>query len=183
MTELHASINLPSALFRNRAGMCRMIKHNPKTDMTPMVDLGFLLIAFFVVTAELSKPRGMNLYMPHDGATTSSPGSRAITFLTAANNKLFYYFGPEEDAVKSGAVFQSSWDEKTGIGIVIRRKQLQLDQVARGRKEMIGLIKPGRESTYKNVVDVLDEMTINLVTRYAIVRPGEWDRKYLEKNR
>ena len=52
---------------RRRAGVSRPKKHNPKTDMTPMVDLGFLLISFFVMTTELSKPRVAQLNMPKEG--------------------------------------------------------------------------------------------------------------------
>lgn len=52
---------------RRRTGISRPKKYNPKTDMTPMVDLGFLLISFFVMTTELSKPRIAPLNMPKEG--------------------------------------------------------------------------------------------------------------------
>ncbi|TMI89685.1 MAG: biopolymer transporter ExbD, partial [Bacteroidetes bacterium] len=82
-----------------RAGVRRMIKHKLKTDMTPMVDLGFILITFFVFTAEISKPTAMNLNMPTDGPPMPTGDSRTITFLMSGNNKLFYYPGKEEDAI------------------------------------------------------------------------------------
>ncbi len=47
---------------------------------------------------------------------------------------------------------------------------------------MVVIIKPGRSSVYKNVVDILDEMTIHRVTRYAIVKPGQADEAILEKS-
>lgn len=178
MTDIQKSVT------RNRkAGVRRMIKHNLKVDMTPMVDLGFLLISFFVITTELSRPNAMDLYMPVDGAPTPSAKSKTITFLAGANNKLFYYYGEEKDAGIQDPVFKTSWDEKNGIGKIISEKQLQLDNVKGGRSEMMVIIKAGKESTYKNVVDILDEMTIHNVTRYAIVKPGDKDAQYLEKNR
>jgi biopolymer transport protein ExbD len=73
-------IQMPEAR-KQKAGVHRMVKHNLKIDMTPMVDLGFLLITFFVITAELSKPQAMNLYMPHDGRPTDAAESKSITFL------------------------------------------------------------------------------------------------------
>ena len=169
---------------RNRkVGVRRMIKHNLKVDMTPMVDLGFLLISFFVITTELSRPKAMNLIMPADGPLTPSAESKTITFLTGAGNKLFYYYGEEKDAGIRNPIIQTSWDENTGLGKIIGQKQLQLDNAKGGRNEMMVIIKPGRESTYKNVVDLLDEMTIHGVTRYAVVMPGDKDARYLERNR
>lgn len=167
----------------HKAGVRRMVKNSPKIDMTPMVDLGFLLISFFVITAELSKPTTMNLYMPHGGPPSDAAESKSITFLAGANNKLFYYHGEEKDAGIINPVVQISWDEKTGAGKIIREKQLQLDNTKEGRDEMIVIIKPGKESFYKNVVDILDEMTIHGVKRYAVVKPGDKDVRFLEKNK
>jgi biopolymer transport protein ExbD len=161
----------------------RMIKRNLKIDMTPMVDLGFLLIAFFVFTTSFNQPTSMNLYMPKDGIPTLSPQSQTITFIIAAGGLIYYYPGTEEEAVKNNRVSIVSYDEKTGIGKTIRTKQLQLEQAGIDKKELIVLIKPTKESTYKNAVDVLDEMTINGVTRYAIVKTGVWDKQYLESHR
>lgn len=175
--------NIQMSVTENRkAGVRRIAKHSLKVDMTPMVDLGFLLISFFVITTELSRPKAMNLYMPHDGLPAPSPESKTITFLTGGDNKLFYYYGEEKDAGIKNPVFQTSWDENNGIGKIISDKQLQMDNVKGGRNEMVVIIKAGKESSYKNVVDILDEMTIHAVTRYAIVKPGKQDVQYLEKN-
>ncbi|HMK27239.1 MAG TPA: biopolymer transporter ExbD [Chitinophagaceae bacterium] len=160
-----------------------MKKHNLKIDMTPMVDLGFLLISFFVITTELSRPKAMNLIMPYDGPSTPSAASKTITFLTGADNKLFYYYGEEKEAGIKNPVVQISWDEKNGVGKIIGEKQLQLDSVKGGRNEMVVIIKPGKETTYKNVVDILDEMTIHAVTRYAVVKPRDKETLYLERNK
>ena len=178
MTDIQKPSNI-----RHKAGARRMIKHNLKIDMTPMVDLGFLLISFFVITTELSRPKAMDLYMPHEGPPTDAAISKTITFLTGAGDKLFYYYGEERDAGITNPVTQTSWDENKGIGKIIREKQLELDKVKGGRNEMVVIIKPGKESTYRNVVDILDEMTINGVTRFAVVKPGDHDELYLERNR
>lgn len=182
MSNINIGANNPSASPRRRAGVGRMIRHDLKIDMTPMVDLGFLLISFFVITTELSRPKAMNLYMPHDGPPTPTALSKTITFLAGADNKLFYYYGEEKEAGIKNPVVQVSWDENNGVGKIINQKQLELDRVKGGRKEMMVIIKPGKESTYKNVVDILDEMIIHQVTRYAVVKPGDKDAQYLERN-
>lgn len=167
---------------RKRAGVRRMIKHRLAIDMTPMVDLGFLLISFFVISTELSRPRAMNVIMPHDGPPSDAAETKSITILTGANDKLFYYLGEEKDAGIKNPVVPISWDEQTGIGKIISDKQVQLDKMKGGRDEMVVLIKPGRLSVYKNMVDILDEMAIHRVSRYAIVKPGPNDEAWLEKN-
>ncbi len=174
------NINDHSASVRKKAGVRYMTKHSLKTDMTPMVDLGFLLITFFVVTAKLTEPTTMNLNMPADGIPTPSYESRSITFLISGNNKLFYYYGTEEDAVKNSLILPISYDAKYGIRKIIGEKQMKLEQSGVNRNELVVLIKPDKESTYKNTVDILDEMTISTVTRYAIVKPGTGDLQFLE---
>ena len=90
MSDIKIAVNDPLTRPRSRAGVQRMKRHNLKVDMTPMVDLGFLLISFFVISTELSRPKAMNLYMPADGPPASTAVSKTITFLTGTDNKLFY---------------------------------------------------------------------------------------------
>ena len=174
MTEL----NSPEQ-FRHKAGVRRMKKSDLKVDMTPMVDLGFLLIAFFIFTTEISEPTITDLYMPKDGDSTKIPRSKSLTVLLGNNNRIFYYYNEEEEAFKNGQIFQTFYSEINGLGNIIRRKQSELDK----RKQLTIVIKPGEHSSYKNLVDALDEMLINGVTRYAITDPGKYDKRFLEQQK
>src|SRR5215813_8072224 len=111
MAELDLAVN-----ENRKAGIRHKKLQTPKIDMTPMVDLGFLLITFFIFTAEITKPKAMKLYMPHDGPPTATAESRTMTVLLGNNNKLFYYFGKEEDAEKQNQIYSITYDERTGIG-------------------------------------------------------------------
>src|SRR6266496_744530 len=105
--------------FRKAAGAKRLKKMNLKIDMTPMVDLGFLLIAFFIFTTRLSQPAVMKLYMPKDGGLTKIPASRSLTILIGNKMDLYYYFGIEEMTVRQKLINQTFYNE-TAIGNVIR---------------------------------------------------------------
>jgi biopolymer transport protein ExbD len=164
---------------RSQAGVKRMKKANLKIDMTPMVDLGFLLISFFIFTTEISKPATTNLYMPKGVDSTEIAESKSITILLSYDN-VFYYNGEMTTAMKNDRVFQTSYDEMNGIGNIIRQKQNELKKRKIDKRDMIVLIKPGTNSSYKDVLDCLDEMLINGVTRYVIVDPGKEEKDYLE---
>ena len=92
-------------------------------------------------------------------------------------------FFHHEDAVKNNLIRPLSYDAKNGIRKIIGEKQMRLEQSGVNRNELVVLIKPGKESTYKNTVDILDEMTINVVTHYAIVKPGAGDLQFLVHNK
>jgi len=165
---------------RPKAGVGRMKKANLKIDMTPMVDLGFLLISFFIFTTEISKPAVTNLNMPKDVDSTAIPGSRSLTILLSNNNEVFHYSGDMNEAIKNRQVFRTSFNEINGIGNVIRQKQNELAKRRVDKKQLIVLIKPGTNSSYKDVIEALDEMLINGVTRYMVVDQQEKEISYLK---
>jgi biopolymer transport protein ExbD len=168
---------------RRRAGVSRPKKNSPKTDMTPMVDLGFLLISFFVMTTELSKPRVAPLSMPKDGTETLIKNSNALTVLLTGGDNVYYYPGNWQDAVAANNIVKTSLSSSDGIRKVIMEKKRWLDlhdSKERGNGLMM-LIKSTEETPYKNLVDVLDETMISDVRKYALVKmePGEtaWIKK------
>jgi biopolymer transport protein ExbD len=181
MTEL---IQL-SRVQKRRPGSRRIQKENPKTDMTPMVDLGFLLIAFFVITTELSKPVITNLNMPNDGPPGKLRGSNALSVLLDNANMVYYYQGDWKEALAKGEVHKTNFAFKGGLGDIIREKQLFLDRQTKingdeGRKGLMILIKASKRANYENLVDALDEILINDIKKYALVKPEIDEIRYLD---
>src|SRR5436190_23908853 len=81
-------------------GKKRSKKMSTKIDFTPMVDLGFLLITFFMLTTTLAKPKTMEINMPEKEDvldSTKVKASTALTVILSENDKIFYYFGIGED--------------------------------------------------------------------------------------
>ena len=171
----------------------RSFSHNKKQiiriDMTPMVDLGFLLITFFVFTTTMSIPKATDLFMPSDKPVTippELPNSLALSLLLDDNNKVYYYNGDFTEAANTNKIFETNYSTFEGIGKIIRQKQKDIDasgKFADGRKGLMLLIKPTSESVYKNVIDALDEAVINDVRKYAIVEPANEEVSYIRSKK
>jgi hypothetical protein len=118
--------------------------------------------------------------MRKDGDPIPIPESKLLTILLSSNNNVFYYSGDMGEAIKNNQLFQTSYDETNGIGSVIRHRQNELIRRKIDKKQLNVLIKPGINSSYKNVISCLDEMLINGVTRYAILDQEGDEKSYLD---
>lgn len=148
-------------------GVKKAVKKNTKVDLTPMVDLGFLLITFFVFTTTMSTPTAMNLFLPKDTdkeeEQNKAKESGALTLLLGKDRNVFYY----EGALKpDGSNFQSGNFGKLRDIILTKKRSTNPE-------DLVLVIKPSEESEVRDVVDALDEMTINSIKRYALVDISE----------
>lgn len=144
-------------------GVKKQKKLSTRVDLTPMVDLGFLLITFFIFTTTMSQPTSMQLFLPKD---TDKPeeqnkvkASGALTLLLGNNDVVYYYEG---ELLPDGSNFKTT-TFKDVRNVIMDKKR------ATDPKDFMVVIKPDDDATYKNTVDILDEMTINDVKRYAMV--------------
>jgi biopolymer transport protein ExbD len=160
-----------------------------RIDMTPMVDLGFLLITFFVFTTTMSTPKATDLFMPSDKPViipTELPNSLALNLILDDNNKVYYYNGNFNDAASENKIYETNYSIYEGIGKLIRQKQKEIDDSEKftdGRRGLMLLIKPTSKSDYKNVIDALDEVVINDVRKYAIVEPTNEEISYIRSKK
>jgi biopolymer transport protein ExbD len=158
-----------------KGGKKRAKKMSTKIDMTPMVDLAFLLLTFFMLTTTFSKPTIMQVTMPVKEKKNDDPtvlkASDAFTVLLGADNKIYYYEGLL-DATTKPELKLSSYDAN-GI-----RKTL-LDR-RRANAGTVVLIKPDDKSNYKNMVDILDEMNITDQKKYALVDISKADEDLIK---
>jgi biopolymer transport protein ExbD len=145
-----------------------------RVDLTPMVDLGFLLLTFFVFCSSMQLSKSLKLIVPDDhvktDATNNVKENGALTLLLGTNNLIYYYNGlPKED--------HSNWHTSNLMDIrnVILQKKKNTPA-----DDFVVLIKPGDKSNYAALVNILDEMKINLVERYNLVEPDLSEKKNLD---
>lgn len=150
--------------------------HSLKMDMTPLVDLGFLLITFFIFTTALSQPSILHLVMPTKGSTSPVAQSHALTILLD-KEKAYAYEGLWEEAVLQNRMVETRYDLQKGIGHLIRQKQKNMAQ----QDDLVVLIKPLTSTTYERVLTALDEMQINQVKKYAILDASAEEISFVQK--
>ncbi|MFO0355893.1 MAG: ExbD/TolR family protein [Sphingobacteriaceae bacterium] len=185
-----------------KGGKKRAKKQSTRIDMTPMVDLAFLLLTFFVLTSTFSKPKSMELTfpVPPDNPIDQKPIKNGITFILTKDDKIFYYEGEfkdkdgengpktaltELDFSQTGSkslhkylTDKNKWlyDNIKALDDKLTKKQIadttykRMVKEAKASKETpTFLIKTDDKATYKNVIDLIDELNINLVGKYVVV--------------
>lgn len=157
---------IQSAESRNRKGLHRNKKLSTRVDLTPMVDLGFLLITFFIFTTTMSEPSSIVMPLPDENDTKnpSLAGERkTISLLLDGDNSILYYEGNNDKDLH-----QTDYSSK-GLRAVLLSKIRQVKMEFGIDAEPIVLIKPLAASSYGNLVNVLDEMMINGVKKYMLL--------------
>jgi biopolymer transport protein ExbD len=194
----------------------RAKKASTHIDMTPMVDLAFLLLTFFILTTTFSKPKTMDITMPikdkiEEKDRTKVPASQTMSVLLTANDKIIWYMGvdsaevPPETNIANFSQTGNSSIHKVLLEkneLVANQVKLVEDSVKRGlipdndeeikkhkawvkaaeKKGLIVLIKPDSTARYKNLVDILDEMLITNVARYAIVDLSDSEKELIKNS-
>jgi biopolymer transport protein ExbD len=151
-------------------GKVRVKKQSTKIDMTPMVDLAFLLLTFFILTSTFNKHRAMDLTMPDKTDTdnfTPINEKNILNLVLAGNDKIYWWIGLDPPVEVTNY-------SKDGI------RKILLEKSDANPKLMV-LIKPQDESRYENMVDLLDELSITRVKRHAIMDFTEDDKILISK--
>ena len=193
-------------------GVKKAKKLSTAVDMTPMVDLGFLLITFFIFTTTMSSPTTMQLFMPKDTKEedlNKAKESGALTVLLGKDNVVYVYRGqllPDASNFHTttfkgirDTIIQMKKDvinahvhdagctkiqEEAKVGNPNVKPPILPDpnwQKACLDKDLVVVIKPDVDATYKNTIDILDEMAISAIKRYAMVDLFEDEKELIKK--
>ncbi|WP_378104745.1 biopolymer transporter ExbD [Chryseobacterium sp. sg2396] len=149
-----------------------------RVDMTPMVDLGFLLITFFMFTTNFTKPNVMDLGLPAKGL--HNPGDvvdvrNQVTFILGKDNRVFYHQQAKEDLSKDNL------KETDFNGLNITKIISEAYNKAPKKENFTIIIEPTDDANYKNFVDVLDNIAISKKERYGITDIKPWEKKVYEE--
>lgn len=174
-----------------KGGKVRSKKMSTRIDFTPMVDLGFLLITFFMLTTTLAKPQIMALVMPDKDVKKDDlepvKESKVLTLMLGGNDKVYWYEGitnPTLDSTDYSAegvrqVILNKMDKVKGQWGLEDYEDFKTKEPRKGSFLNV-IIKPTKDARYKNMVDALDEMSVTKVRYYVILDISEAEEKFIK---
>lgn len=154
----------------------------PRVDLTPMVDLAFLLITFFMLTTSLNKPQAMDVAMPDASdpiQLTPFSDKRTMTVLLGANNTIVWYWGSLDQPIEGPQMTGHG-----GLGIrseILDKKNKIAKEQGDVSKGLMVIIRPSDQSHYSDLVSILDEMKINKVKQYMMGEISEDEIQLLQE--
>jgi biopolymer transport protein ExbD len=177
----------------------RAKKSSTHIDMTPMVDLAFLLLTFFILTTTMYKPSTLQMTYPvPDDPNKPEPKKveNAITMFLTKKDAIFYYRGGLEPGVTQ--LERTNFDQLTKV-LTVNNKQAIEEMQALGKQYVSGkvteaaydslqnsikkqdyalfcIIKTDTDARYRNVIDMVDEMGIHAIGKFSVqdsIKPDE----------
>lgn len=149
-----------------------------RVDMTPMVDLGFLLITFFMFTTNFTKPNVMDLGLPAKSpipTTNVVDVKNQVTFILGKDNRVFYHQQDKQD-LNTGNLKETDFS-----GVKISKIISEAYQNAPAKENFTIIIEPTDKANYKNFVDILDNIAISKKERYGVTDIKPWEKKVYEE--
>lgn len=163
-----------------KGGKVRSKKQPPHVDLTPMVDLAFLLITFFMLVTTFNKPNVMDLGLPAKPKDNQRPPdteiklSNSISIIIGKDNRIFYH-QQDQAGLNDQTMMETSFDRE-GIRRVIQQAKAR----AEDQSKFTVIIKPTDDAMYKNFVDMLDEMAITKSEQYGVTDLKSWEKSIYE---
>lgn len=138
-----------------------------------------------MLTTSLNKPQSMDLGMP-DKQKDNEPvenvlvaDNRSLTILLGENDKVKWYLG--QFVTPLAGPEQVTYGKEGIRKELLARVKSVIAETGDPKKGLIVIIKPSKKSTYRNLVDILDEMAICKVKTYAIVDITKEEVSLLDK--
>ncbi len=168
MSELN---QITTTRRKKAAGVRKSKKLSTRIDLTPMVDLGFLLITFFIYTNSISQPTTLGLILPKDvpdNIKQKQPESGVLTLLLAARDRIYYYEKDQPNTMQASTLAQIR-------SVILSKKKRTIPS------DFMVILKPSPEASFKNTINILDEMNISAVKRYAMVDISACEYKLMKE--
>jgi biopolymer transport protein ExbD len=143
--------------------------HRPKRrvgvriDMTPMVDVAFLLLIFFMVTTVFRTPQALEINLPPDeNVKIEIAESKVLSIRVLPDDRTYWKRGTDP------------WARSDVAGLTSVFKNY------RGNKDLVVVIKIDREARFNNMVNIIDELDLVSLTRFSLGTLTPEEKKEVE---
>jgi len=151
------------------SGKKRKKRVGVRIDMTPMVDVAFLLLTFFMLTTTMNKPQTMEINLPPSEAKAEVAESNLLTLRVTDDFRLFWNIGTENPVTVDGS---NKKERLVNLGKLLKERN-------KANPKLITLIKVDGKAKYIDMVDIMDELNINDVTRFSLAPMLDEDKRVL----
>jgi biopolymer transport protein ExbD len=139
-----------------------------RIDMTPMVDIAFLLLTFFMLTTTMNKPQAMEINLPpSDNGRIDKidvPASNLLTLRISETGTIYWNIGIEKPEKVTAVDLKKILKEKNSAN-----------------PHLITLIKVDRKGKYIMMVNIMDELNVADITRFSLAPFDDKDKQLIEK--
>jgi biopolymer transport protein ExbD len=160
------SINETMAAIHESPETGRYAHKKAHIDMTPMVDLGFLLITFFIFTTRIEDPKALKYNEPAKGEPMPVKCTTTVTLQLQSADSVGYI---ECANGRELPVKYMKLGTNGGLRKALAEKQKSVRAFTGDARDLFVIIRPQPDCNYQALIDIIDEMTINEVTRYTII--------------
>jgi biopolymer transport protein ExbD len=144
-----------------------------KIDMTPMVDIAFLLLIFYMATTQFKPPEAKAVELPSSHSMIELPGKDVINITVTKYDSIYV------DYVEKAIINIDGQDISTKVRIVRAcNKYSVVSEILRARGKNIRaliVIKADREASFGVMKDVMEAMQENYLERFLIITDHEME--------
>jgi biopolymer transport protein ExbD len=135
-----------------------------RIDMTPLVDVAFLLLTFFMLTTTFSLPQVMDITLPPSETKSEVTEASLLLVRLMEDGSIFWNMGTDAPRALDASTLRAFLQERINTN-----------------PTMITLVKVDRKSKYSNMVRIIDELHLANITRYSLAPLLEQDKKIVEQ--
>ncbi len=146
-----AGVDVGGGGGREKGGRKKRQRVRIRIDMTPMVDVAFLLLIFFMVTTVFRRPQALELTLPSEKADIEVPEQNVLSIRVTSGGQLYHNIGVETPQV-----------------VEVGQLHEVVSTLHHGNPALCAVIKIDRHAPYHWMVDVLDEVTLGELSRYSL---------------
>ncbi len=141
-------------------------------DNTPLVDIGFLLLTFFMLTTQFKPPEEVQIVLPSSHSSFKLPDSDVMMITLSEDNRIFLGFDSQKLTAR---IFGEENKLRTGIEVTKEELGNLLIKARIANPRLRTVVKGDQKADYGVAEDVMNILQKTNITRFNLVTDLETD--------